>query len=402
MAKVRLSKRTIDALAWEPDGPAQQFAWDDGLSGFGAYVLETGRKVFVAQFRTGGKSRRITIGRYGVLTVEQAREKAREILATVALEGDYKPVEAQEAPIARTIADVAEEFFEHVSALRKPSTAAEYRRNLSKQILPPLGGRALADIKTADLMQIHKGLNATPYLANRTMDAFASMWAYASSVGIVDAAANPTRALKRYRESGRERFLSPAEMARVGDALRTVEAERRIDLYAVAALKLLLLSGARLKEVLHAQWGWLDEERGILNLPDSKTGKKPVLLSAPALAILEELPRIDGNPHIFPGRKPGAPKSSLFDVWKIVRAEAGLPDVRIHDLRHSHASVGAGEGVALQVIGKLLGHSKPQTTARYAHLSDDPVRAASDAIGQRISESLNATPAKAKNKTTAG
>jgi hypothetical protein len=271
MAKVRLSKRTIDALAWAPGGPAQQFAWDDGLSGFGAYVLETGRKVFVAQFRTGGKSRRITIGRYGVLTVEQAREKAREILAAVALEGDYKPIEAQETPVARTVAHVAEEFFEHVSALRKPSTAAEYRRNLSKQILPPLGGRALADIKTVDLVQIHKGLSATPYLANRTIDAFASLWAYAGSVGIVDAAANPARGVKRYREHGRERFLSPVEIARLGDALRKVEAERRIDLYAVAALKLLLLSGARLKEVLHAQWSWLDQERGILNLPDSFT-----------------------------------------------------------------------------------------------------------------------------------
>lgn len=399
MATIRISKRTVDALEWSPDGPAQAFLWDDQLAGFGVYVLESQRKVFVCQFRSGGKSRRVTVGRYGVLTVDQARDKAREILARVALEGDYKPVKPNSAPVAKTVAEVAADFFDHVAGLRKPSTAAEYRRNITNKILPRIGGRALADVETADLATIHKSMKGTPFLANRTIDAFASLWGYAASMGVVAEGGNPSRRVKRYRERPRERFLTGEEMARLGDALRKVEAERRIDLYGIAAVKVLLLTGARLKEILHARWAWLDYERAVLNLPDSKTGRKPIMLSAPVMAILSGLPRIAGNPFIFPGAKPGAPKAGLFDVWKVVRVEAGLPDVRLHDLRHSHASVGAGEGVGLQIIGRLLGHSKPTTTARYAHLADDPLRRASDMIGARINESLSGGN-NAKNKPT--
>lgn len=390
MAKIKLTKRAVDALEWKSGGPAQAFLWDEALTGFGVYVLESGKKTFVVQFRAGGKSRRIKIARYGVVTVDQAREKAREVLARVALDGDYHPPRPQEEAAPRkTVAAVAGEFIEHASAVRKRATADAYRRNLSLHVLPRIGEKALVDVTTADLASIHAAMRPTPILANRTLDAFASLWSYASRMGAAPAGGvNPARGVSRYRESARDRFMSDEETVRLGDALRTVENERRIDVFAVAAIKLLLLTGGRLREVLHARWEWIDWERGILRLPDSKTGKKVIVLSAHALAVLQALPRIEGNHHIFPGQKAGAPRSGLFDAWKIIRAEAGLNDVRLHDLRHSHASVAAGEGVGLPVIGRLLGHSKAQTTLRYAHLSDTPLRRASDAIGDRIGRAL--------------
>ena len=207
-------------------------------------------------------------------------------------------------------------------------------------------------------------------------------------LGHVEAAANPAKGVERFREQSRQRFLTSQEVAKLGEALDRVEKNSRIDRYSVEAIKLLLLTGARLREVLHAQWEWVDFERRAIFLPDSKTGQKPLHLSAPAMAILAELPRIEGNPYIFPGVKPGSPKSGLFDAWKVIRCEAGLEGVRLHDLRHSFASFGAGASLGLPVIGKLLGHSQPQTTARYAHLADDPLHRAVDAIGATISAAL--------------
>lgn len=388
-ANLRLTKKALDALQWQDGGASQQFFWDSGLPGFGAYVLSSGRKTFVVQFRARGKSRRITIGPYGVLTVEQARDKAREILATVALEGDWappKPVEAE-----RTVADVAADFLEHARAVLKPTTSTSYRRTLVKHVLPRFGKRPLASITTGDLMKMHLAMQDRPYMANRAVEVVHSMWLYAASMGIVTKAANPCPDVKRYRESQRERFLTPEELKRLGAVLRTVTTDYRIDAGTVDIIRLLLLTGCRLGEVMKAKWEWLDLDRGFLNLPDpgAKTGKRSVILSPVALAIFDAQPRIAGNPHVFPGQKNGAPKSNIWDAWKQIRTAAGIEDVRIHDLRHSHASVGVSSGLSLPIVGKLLGHKKASSTARYAHLADDPVRAATTAVGDIILGSLD-------------
>jgi integrase len=166
------------------------------------------------------------------------------------------------------------------------------------------------------------------------------------------------------------------------------------DPYAVAAIRLLILTGARLREILHAQWRHVDFERGILFLSDSKTGPKPIFLNAAATAVLAGLPHLDGNPHIFPGQKDGAPRTSLSGLWIRLKRAAGLDGLRIHDLRHSFASIGAGASLGLPIIGKLLGHTQAATTQRYAHLSNDPVRAAAEAIGERIDAAMNREAAK--------
>jgi integrase len=224
--------------------------------------------------------------------------------------------------------------------------------------------------------------------------------------------ANPTKGLQKYREQGRERFLTSDELARLGTALADGEniglpysvdetkpkakhapkAQNRrvkLDSFAVAAIRLLILTGARLREILDAQWSQVDFERGVIFLADSKTGKKPIYLSAAALAVLAALARIEGNPHVIAGAKDGAPRADLKKPWAAVCRAAGLEGVRLHDLRHSFASVGAGASMGLPIIGKLLGHTQASTTARYAHLDADPLRRAADTIGATITAAMD-------------
>jgi integrase len=234
---------------------------------------------------------------------------------------------------------------------------------------------------------------------------------WAASRGLVSEGVNPTKGLQKYREQGRERYLTSEELARLGSALadgetvglpydvdgtkpkakHAAKAENRrvkLDPFAVAAIRLLILTGARLREILHAQWQQVDFQRGVIFLADSKTGKKPIYLSAAALAILAALPRIEGNPHVIAGARDGAPRADLKKPWAAVCRAAGLEGLRLHDLRHSFASVGAGASMGLPIIGKLLGHTQAATTARYAHLDADPLRRAADTIGATIAAAM--------------
>src|SRR5262249_13732715 len=228
---------------------------------------------------------------------------------------------------------------------------------------------------------------------------------------------NPTRAIEKYPERGRERYLTTDELGRLSDAIREAEtsglpyeidetkpkakhapkqANRRtlIGPYPAAAIRLLILTGARLREILHLRWEYVDIDRGLLLLPDSKTGKKAIVLNAPALDVLANLPRVGS--YVIAGQAAGhnneKPRADLNRPWRALAKRAGLQGVRIHDLRHTHASMGAGAGLGLPIIGKLLGHAQPSTTARYAHLDADPLRRASEKIGSRIAAAMGIKP----------
>lgn len=411
MAQGRISNKSVNFMVC-PQGKDRVFLWDDDLAGFGVAAFSSGKKVYYAQYRRDGRSRRIAIGMHGRLTPDEARSKAKQILGAV--EAGADPIEERRAARAvRTFREVADEFLQHhVAAKRKGRTYAEYRGLLNVHLLPAFGTRRMVDIKKGDVARFHAGMSERPYAANRAVAVLSSIWNWAARRDEVAFADNPVRFVDKNPERGRERFLTSEEFGRLGEAIRIAETEglpwsvdetkpkakhlaseakRRttLDPHAMAAVRLLIFTGARLREILLARWEQVDFERGIIHLSDSKTGRKPIYLSAPALEVLASLPRIAGNPHVIPGTKAGAPRADLKKPWMGLTRAAGLNGLRIHDLRHSYASFGAGASMGLPIIGKLLGHSQPTTTARYAHLDADPVRKASETIGLTIAAALS-------------
>jgi len=241
-----------------------------------------------------------------------------------------------------------------------------------------------------DIAKLHHELGDTPYQANRTLALLSKFFDWAEKRGLRPDGSNPCRHIEKYREGRRERFLSQAELARLGDTLREAEQVKSCSPWVIAAVRLLTLTGARLNEILSLQWEHVSEEHECLMLPDSKTGRKAIHLNAPALALLQSIPRLEGNPFVICGERAGRHLVNIEKPWRRIRKAAKLDDVRLHDLRHSFASVAASGGQSLVVIGKMLGHSQPATTARYAHLADDPVKAASDAVGRHIAAAMEA------------
>ncbi len=410
MPQEKISKQTVDALKC-PSSKDRKFLWDSKVTGFGVCAFPSGKKVYVAQYRQHGRSHRVAIGEHGRLTPEQARSEAKKLLGRVETGAD--PIAERMAERAvRTFKAVADDFLAlHVASKRKSRTAEEYRNLLKNHVLPAIGSKRILDVRRADVARLHGKMQHVPYQANRALALVSAIWNWAARNGEVVLADNPAKGIERYREHNREQFLTTEELARLGDVLRRAETrglpyqvddakpkakharkpEDRIvkfDPFAVAAIRLLILTGARLREILGAQWRHVDLERGILFLPDSKTGRKPIYLSAAAQSVLASLPRIAGNEHIIAGAKDGAPRADLNKPWRAVIKAAGLEGLRLHDLRHSFASFGAGASLGLPIIGKLLGHSQAATTHRYAHLDADPLRRAADQIGATIAAAM--------------
>jgi integrase len=211
----------------------------------------------------------------------------------------------------------------------------------------------------------------------------------AEAWGLRPTGSNPCQGVERYREQRRQRFLSGAELAQVGEALAEAEREESAHPSGILALRLLLLTGARSGEILSLRWSEVNFERSCLELADSKTGQKTIPLGAAALELLSKAERMEDNPYVCFGDKPGRPLGGLTKIWYRIRRRAGLEDVRIHDLRHSFASVGAGSGLGLPIIGAVLGHTQAQTTSRYAHLAADPVQQAAERISEEIAARLD-------------
>jgi len=396
----KVTKRSVDAL--RPDGRTA-FLWDRELPGFGIKLTAGGRKVYVFKYSIRGGSRRITIGRHGAAwTPAIAREEALRLCAEVAAGGD--PATARkEARSAPTVAEFAERFTaEHVRPKLRPSSARSYEDILKRSIVPTLGRNKLADVTRADVTRLHLALAATPFRANRTIATLSKMFTLAERWGLRPDNSNPCRHVERFREPRRERYLSEAELARLGKALASAEQKKTAPISAVAAIRFLLLTGRRLGEALALQWRDVDLERGAVRLRDSKTGQKAFPLAPAALQVLASQARVEGNPHVFPGKLAGRPLGDLQHNWYRIRKAANLEDVRVHDLRHAYASSAACSGEALTIIGALLGHTTPGMTARYAHLSDDARRAAANRIGANLARALaSSDPAPAPGRTEA-
>ena len=384
----KLTKRIVDAAA--PSGSTKQnYVWDSEIKGFGLRIAAKGRKSFVFQYRNAqGRTRRLTLGAASQITAEQARGLARK--AAAAVETGEDPAEARlEARRGLTVAELAGRYLEeHARPKKKASSAKLDERLLRQCILPHLGSRKTADVTGPAVRKMHHALRNTPVQANRALLVLSKVMNLAESWGLRPQGTNPCMGIERYREKRRQRFLSGEELTRLGEALAEAEREESAHPSGILALRLLLLTGARSGEILNLRWSEVDFERSCLQLQDSKTGEKTIPLGAPALELLAKAPRIEGNPYVCFGDCTGKPLVGLPKIWYRIRKTAGLEDVRIHDLRHSFASIGAGSGLGLPILGALLGHSQPQTTSRYAHLAADPLHEAAERISGAVAASL--------------
>ncbi len=386
--KARLNKRTIDEATYQ--GPGGCYLWDTELTAFGLRIYPTGNKSFVVTYWSKGRRRFYTLGRYGRMTVHQAREAALEVFLRVR-KGEDPSADQRDARQAPSMADLAERHIkDHVKIKNKARSAKRARQLWDRCVLPKLGKRKVADIQRAEIARLMTNMSSTPAMANKVLTLLSKAFNLAEVWGWRPEGSNPCRHVERYKEESRERYLSESELKRLGEVLARIEYERTASPQAIAAIRLLIVTGCRSSEILKLRWDEVDFERQRLNLSDSKTGKRTVMLNSAAMEILEGLEQVEGNPYVIPGGKRGKPLSTLQRLWDRVRVEADIADVRVHDLRHHFASTAINNGHNLSVIGKLLGHSKIATTQRYAHLADDPVRRANEQIGSSLASSLRA------------
>jgi integrase len=332
-----------------------------------------------------------------------AREEAVRKLGQIA--AGINPNEARaEARRDLSLAELCDLYFSEGCNRKKRTTLTTERGQIARHIKPLLGKRRLKDLSRGDIERFIANVAAGKTAidertgprgraivkggkgaANRTFDLLASMLTFAVERGL--RGDNPARGIKKYRLQSRERFLSGRELAALGEALTAAERDGE-NRFGVAAIRLLILTGARKTEILTSKWDYLDVERCCLRLPDSKTGAKAIPLGAAALDLLAEIPRIECNPFIIPSAS-GGHFVGLHRIWDRIRRRAGLEDVRLHDLRHSFASIAVAGGDSLYLVGKVLGHQQARTTERYAHLADDPLRAVADRTASAIAAAMN-------------
>jgi integrase len=412
--KTRLTKRSVEAIAAEDRAV---LAWDTEIPGFGVKVTPRGARVYVLQYSHRNRDRRCTIGRHGDVTAEEARKEATALRGIIARGGDPAKDRARDRAIP-TMHALAERYMrEHALPKKKPRSSDSDQRLIDCHIRPLLGERQVSDITRADLRRFmldvaegktrldqKTGLRGRRLVrggkgaANRSLTLLSKMFALAEDWGYRPPGGNPCRGVERFDEStgrARARFLSDAQLARLGDALAAAEAADKRHRVPANIVRLLLMTGARMGEIVALRREYLDLGRGLIRLPDSKTGAKVIVLSSPARLLISELMRVGPETgYLFAGPRPARPNEprpygGLKRFWRAVSNAAELGDTRIHDLRHTHASVGVAGGFSLALVGKLLGHTESSTTERYSHLADDPVRAAADAIGNRIEAALS-------------
>jgi integrase len=409
----RITKRYVDKLTAVS---ADVVHWDEEIPRFGIRVKPSGAMSYVVQYRNkAGRSKRMTVGRVGTVTPEEARENARQALATVTQGGD--PVAERRAQKKDpTVAELVDLYLEEGPADKPQKKASSWGTdgsNLRRHAVPLLGRRTAKSLGLADIQRFQADVTAGKSRATgngtktrgrlrvtggagtawRATVVLAAMLGWAVKRGILTA--NPAEGVELNKLPNRERYLSAAELAKLGEAIQEAEGEG-VNPIALNIIRILLLSGARKTEIASAKGAYLDVDHSALRLPDSKTDEKIIALGAPALAILTELAPKDPTAWIFPASRGGGHFKGVGRIWKKVANKAGIKvgrdagrlGVRIHDLRHSYASVTVAGGDSLFILGKILGHTKASTTEKYAHLDLDPVRQVADRTAQKIADAL--------------
>ncbi len=418
----KITKRVVDAAAADPAGK-DVFVWDAELKGYGLKVTPTGAKSYVLQYRTAaGRSRRYTIGRHGSpWTADDARGKASSLLR--GLDAGIDPLEKKaEARAAVTVKELVEIYLKdgpEAKPNKKASSWATDRSIFNRHIIPLLGNRVAQSLTDSDVQRFQADVAAGKTalvektkkqgkavvkggkgIAARSLAVLAAMLAFGVKRKLVTE--NPAVGVPPYQGRKMERFLSEAEVMAFADAMATMKAEGRLSDTMSNALRLLMLTGCRKGEIRTLRWDSIDWNRGVLKL-DAKRGQKEIRLGAPALQYLDQLSRRATSPFVLASSRIDGPISDVNKAWARVRnraheiarkgaIDAGEPEgrapnlknVRPHDLRHSFASFAVSDGQTIPIIGKLLGHTQIRTTMIYAHLHDDPLKAAADRTSERI------------------
>jgi integrase len=363
-----------------------QFLFDTQLGSFGYRLTPAGRGIFFV-----GKPRR-TVGYHPDIKATEARERARVMLVDLRAGRDPAVAHEERARAAKagamTIAELGERWLgDYVRPKLKPRTVFDYEWLLRNRVFPAVGHLRVDKIARADAIAMHVAQAATPRRANYALRVLGTMMSFAIELGLRPPADNPCRKIRQYREKQHERYLTEAEIGRAAEAIDEAERDGAIWVHAAAGLRLCLLTGARSGEITAVKWAHVNWDGRIIRLPDSKTNvPRTIHLSDAALEVLRTLPRVE--PYIIAGAKPGEPYRNLRRAWIVARARRGLDDVRLHDLRHSFASLAVNRGVSLPMIGKLLGHKHQATTQRYAHIARDAAAAVNDALGAAMAAAI--------------
>lgn len=421
--KAKITKRVVGAVK---ASDRDQFIWDTETRGFGMKVTKLatgkngkrtgGRKVYILQARFKGRVRRWRIGEHGSpWTPDKAREKAVQWLGWL-VEGKDPALEEGSAQRDMTVSALADLYFREGCEHKKQSTTDIERGLTERHIKKLIGHRGIGSLTQTDverlMADIAAGKTAGTFktkergkaivkggkpAANRTRAVLSAMCTFAKKRGMIPA--NPCADVQKYKEQGRERILTSAELARLGDALRNAEAKGE-NPSAIAAIRLLLLTGCRKSEILSLKWKHVDSERHRLVLEDSKTGARVVPVGRAVIKLLENVKRVDGTPYVFPASTGEGHYIGLPKIWRKVRKAAEMPELRLHDLRHHYASTGVMRGDPLLIIGRVLGHRQYSTTERYSHVHDDPMHQTADGIASEIERGL--TKKKQKNTQETG
>ena len=379
-----ISDRTVEALRVKND----MMFWDRRLPGFGVRAYPSGAKAYIVQAHGPLGTKRVTLGRHGVIQADEARRRAAAIIARIRA-GDPPEKGTGGQPGGPTVAEVAKRYLnEHVAVRCKPSTVQRQGTIIHKHLIPAIGDLPLAAVRREDVADLHHRLADIPTQANQAIGTLSRVFNKAQLWGLVPEDANPCRHMPLYRRRKRERFLTDTEFARLGQVLEEALWVGGANQRAITAIRLLMLTGCRKREILTLRWADVDLKSRELRLRDSKVGPRVVPLSPSAVKLLAGLPRMPGNEWVFPGRKPGASLNNIDGAWRVIRERAGLADVRVHDLRHSFASSALALGESLPTIQKLLGHKRISSTVRYAHLARTAVHEAANRVANSLAEDI--------------
>jgi integrase len=394
---MRLTKSVIDKATYPAEKAGGAFyLWHDDPRGLGVRIYPSGLRSWVLHYRHKGRRRFKTLGQVGVLSLHQARNLAIQTLGRL-LEQRAARIAAPEAvagAVAVTLKALGDRFLEERCSDIKAKTREMYDSAIRLHLYPALGHHPAIAVEREDVLKLRESLKTIPSTGGLALRLLNRMYEFGQEVGTVPVGTNPCQAIPGFKNNKRERYLSEEELARLAEAFRWVEQNTKSSVYNLAALRVTLLTGCRKNEIRTLKWSYVDFDNSCFRFPDSKTGAKVVPVGGVVLDLLGCLERVEGNEYVFPGQIPGQPVSELKSVWGQIIRQAGLTNIRIHDLRHTFATTACADGVAMSQIQKLLVHTQESMTRRYVHVLPSPSeedRQAAEQVSRTLYRQISAT-----------